>query len=281
MSQYATITFIGPDRSGVVAAVTQALFRLRANIESLEEQVARGEFRMTLMASWKKSEFDRDKILKEMGGMAGALKMSLKVHFMTPGSVPRMAVLVTRESHVLETLIGAIRRKQLKASAVVVISNYTTLRPLAAKAGIPFVHIEYSDRAKAEARILDEMEKHQVDFIVLARFMKILSPGFVWRWKNKIINIHPSLLPAFPGASAYRQAYEKGVKVIGVTSHFVTPNLDEGPIIWQEAFKVKNGEPLPSIVSRGQACEAKCLLKAVRLFLQRKLDVHWGKVYAV
>jgi formyltetrahydrofolate deformylase len=115
---------------------------------------------------------------------------------------------------------------------------------------------------------------------VLARFMKILSPNFVWRWKNKIINIHPSLLPAFPGANAYRQAYERGVKVIGVTAHFVTPNLDEGPIIAQEALRVKPREPLASIVRRGQALETKCVLRAVRTFLTRRLDVHWGRVYS-
>ncbi len=115
---------------------------------------------------------------------------------------------------------------------------------------------------------------------MLARFMKILSPNFVWRWKNKIINIHPSLLPAFPGANAYRQAYERGVKVIGVTAHFVTPNLDEGPIIAQEALRVKPREPLASIVRRGQALETKCVLRAVRTFLTRRLDVHWGRVYS-
>ncbi len=110
--------------------------------------------------------------------------------------------------------------------------------------------------------------------------MKILSPNFVWRWKNKIINIHPSLLPAFPGANAYRQAYERGVKVVGVTAHFVTPNLDEGPIIAQESLRVKSNEPLAAIIKRGQALETKCLLSAVRAFLSRRLDVHWGRVYS-
>jgi formyltetrahydrofolate deformylase len=110
--------------------------------------------------------------------------------------------------------------------------------------------------------------------------MKILSPNFVWRWKNKIINIHPSLLPAFPGANAYRQAYERGVKIIGVTAHFVTPHLDEGPIIAQEMFKVKSNESLAGIVRRGQALETKCVLAAVRAYLTKRLDVHWGRVYS-
>jgi formyltetrahydrofolate deformylase len=111
--------------------------------------------------------------------------------------------------------------------------------------------------------------------------MKILSPQFVWRWKNKILNIHPSLLPAFPGAAAYRQAYEKGVKIIGVTSHFVTPDLDQGPIICQEALKVRPGETLASMIIRGQASESKCLVRAIQLVLKKRLDVHWGRVYGV
>jgi formyltetrahydrofolate deformylase len=110
--------------------------------------------------------------------------------------------------------------------------------------------------------------------------MKILSPNFVWRWKNKIINIHPSLLPAFPGANAYRQAYERGVKVVGVTAHFVTPNLDEGPIITQEALLVRSDESLASIVKRGQKLETKCVLRAVRAYVTKRLDVHWGRVYS-
>ena len=137
----------------------------------------------------------------------------------------------------------------------------------------------FTDRAEGEAKVLALLDQHQVNFLVLARFMKILSPGFVWRWKNKIINIHPSLLPAFPGASAYRQAYERGVKVVGVTAHFVTAHLDEGPIIAQEALHLKPNESLASIVKRGQTLETKCTLRAVRAFITRKLDVHWGRVY--
>jgi formyltetrahydrofolate deformylase len=132
---------------------------------------------------------------------------------------------------------------------------------------------------EAEQKTLEVLDQHGVNFIVLARFMKILSPSFVWRWKNKIINIHPSLLPAFPGANAYRQAYERGVKVVGVTAHFVTPNLDEGPIIAQDVLLVKSGETLADIVKRGQALETKCTLRAIRAFITKRLDVHWGRVY--
>jgi formyltetrahydrofolate deformylase len=133
----------------------------------------------------------------------------------------------------------------------------------------------------AEKKALEIMDQYEADFITLARFMKILSPNFVWRFKNKIINIHPSLLPSFPGAQAYRQAYEHGVKIVGVTAHFVSMQLDEGPIIAQESFTVKPGMSLKDIVGEGQKRESKALLKAIKLYLDKKLDVYWGTVREV
>ena len=121
-------------------------------------------------------------------------------------------------------------------------------------------------------------EAHDIDFIVLARFMKILSPNFVWRYKNKIINIHPSLLPSFPGAQAYRQAWEQGVKIVGVTAHFVTMHLDEGPIIAQGSLNVRSNMRLIDIIKAGRKLEAKILVRAVKLFLTKRLDVRWGVV---
>ena len=147
--------------------------------------------------------------------------------------------------------------------------------------GVPFVIVPWEDRARAEERALRLLDERQIDFIVLARFMKILSPNFVWRYKNKIINIHPSLLPSFPGPQAYRQAYEQGVKIIGVTAHFVTMRLDEGPIIAQGAFHARPGWTMKDIVRAGQRLETNVLIKAVRLYLSRRLDVYWGVVKQV
>ncbi|MEM6885956.1 MAG: formyltetrahydrofolate deformylase [Verrucomicrobiota bacterium] len=279
MKIYATLTLIGKDKSGVIARVTQFLFQNQANIEGLEEQVSRGEFSMTLQASWDKKGFDRTGVERGLKALAKDLGMDINIHFSQPKAQMRMGVLVTKETHVFDALIEGCRSKKLKADPVVVISNRKDLQPLAKKAGLPFHFVNYSNRAAAEKKVLQLAEKYELDFMVLARFMKILSPNFVWRWKNRIINIHPSLLPAFPGASAYRQAYEKGVKVVGVTAHFVTPDLDQGPIISQECFKLKGNEPLREIVQKGQACESKCLVRAVSKFLKNRLDVHWGKVY--
>ncbi|MDR1191418.1 MAG: formyltetrahydrofolate deformylase [Verrucomicrobiales bacterium] len=281
MKYFATITLIGKDKSGVIANVTQYLFQWRANIEALEEQVLRGQFSMTLQASWVTGHFPQREIHDGLKKLAAQSRMELKVHFAQKGQRQRMALLVTKESHAPAAVLAAARAKQIDAEPALLLSNRPDLRPLAEQHGLPFHLVNFKERHAAEARALELLEQERIDFIVLARFMKILSPNFVWRWKNKIINIHPSLLPAFPGAAAYRQAYEKGVKVIGVTAHFATPDLDQGPIIWQESFRVNSGETLASIVSRGQAAESKCLVKAIRLFLKNRLDVYWGKVFGV
>src|SRR5207245_3422133 len=141
-----------------------------------------------------------------------------------------------------------------------------------------FVHFPWHDRPKAEQRALRLLDEHEVDFVVLGRFMKILSPNFVWRYKNKIINIHPSLLPSFPVPQAYRQAYEQGVKIIGVSAHFVTMHLDEGPIIAQDCFAVHPRMTLREIIVEGQRREAKTLVRAIGLYLDKRLDVYWGTV---
>jgi formyltetrahydrofolate deformylase len=122
------------------------------------------------------------------------------------------------------------------------------------------------------------VEDFNVDLIVLARYMRVLSPNFVWRYPNRIINIHPSLLPAFPGAYAYVQAYERGAKIVGCTAHFVTDELDQGPIICQDAFSVLPSDTLESIKEKGRELEAKSLVKAIKLYLEDKLEVYWGRV---
>ena len=281
MKQFATITVIGRDKTGVVARVTGFLFELHANIEALEEQVTRGQFSMTLQASWKPSALDAGTLRAGLAKLAEALGMEIKLRLTEPRRRQRFAILVTREAHCLEALLAEHRRGALKADPVLVLSNRPDLEPLARQAKLPFVLAPWEDRVQAEARTLRLLEEHEIDFVVLARFMKILSPNFVWRHKNKIINIHPSLLPSFPGPQAYRQAYETGVKIIGVTAHFVSMHLDEGPIIAQGAFPVRPQMSLKDIVAAGQRQEAKVLVKAVKLYLARKLDVYWGIVKEV
>jgi formyltetrahydrofolate deformylase len=272
---------IGRDRAGVVARITNFLFEQRANIEALEEQVTRGQFSMTLQASWPGPVSARAAVTSGLAKLAQQLGMEIKVRWTDPNRRQRMAIMVTGEPHCALALLAALKSGRLKADPAVIISNRRDLAPLARSSRLPFVFIPWQDRAAAEKRALQALEEYEVDFVALARFMKILTPNFVWRYKNKIINIHPSLLPSFPGPQPYRQAYEHGVKIIGVTAHFVSMHLDEGPIIAQAAATIRPDATLRDLITAGQKLEARVLVKAVRLYINRQLDVYWGVVKQV
>ena len=282
MKKFATITVIGRDKTGVIARVTNFLFEQKANIEALEEQVTRGQFSMTLQASWKDHQLHADTLQRGLEQLARSLQMEIKLRLTRPSRRQRVAILVTREPHCLEGLLRAFKAGGLKrAEPVIVLSNRPDLEPVAKKFKLPFVMIPWNERVEAEEQLLKLLDEHEIDFMILARFMKILSPNVAWRYKNKIINIHPSLLPSFPGAQAYRQAYEHGVKIAGVTAHFVSMHLDEGPIISQASFVVQPDMELKQIMAAGQKLETKVLLKAVKLYLAKRLDVYWGTVKQV
>jgi formyltetrahydrofolate deformylase len=278
----ANITLIGRDKTGVVARVTSFLFQHKGNIEALEEQVTRGQFSMTIQASWGTARFKPETVFGGLKDLAKKLGMEISIRLTEPNRKQRMAIMVTREDHCLKGILTAVRAGALsKAKAVVIVSNRKDLEPMAKAARLPFFYVPWEDRLTAENRALQILEAHEVDFVVLARFMKILSPNFVWRYKNKIINIHPSLLPSFPGSQAYRQAHERGVKIVGVSAHFVTTNLDEGPIIAQNCFAVPPRMTLKDIILKGQQLETKTLIRAVKLYLEKRLDVFWGIVKEV
>jgi formyltetrahydrofolate deformylase len=281
MKTFATITVIGQDKTGVIARVTNFLFEQKANIEALEEQVTRGQVSMTLQASWNPAQLLPEAVRTGLNHLAKSLGMEMSLRFTEPRRRQRAAIFVTRETHCLEGLLAAFKQNRLPAGPAVVMSNRRDLEPAVQKAGLPFVCVPWNERAQAEKGALDVLAKYEADFVVLARFMKILSPNFVWRYKNKIINIHPSLLPSFPGSQAYRQAYEHGVKIMGVTAHFVSMHLDEGPIIAQASFPVRPSMALKEIIATGQKLETKVLIKAVKLYLTKQLDVYWGTVKEV
>lgn len=279
--QLLSISVVGKDRTGVVAATTKFLFETGANIEALEEQVTRGQFSMAIQASWSGSDWEPGPVREGLKRLAKELNMDIRSRQHTEGTAQRFAIFVSKEDHALIGLLDAVAKGRIKAEPVLVLSNHESLRPIAKAAQLPFRRIDWTQRREAEGRALKLTEEFEVDFVVLARFMKILSPQFVWYFKNKIINIHPSLLPSFPGPQAYRQAYEHGVKIAGVTAHFVNMHLDEGPIIAQSSFEVKRGMTLKEIVQTGQGHETKTLVKAVKLYLSQRLDVHWGIVKEV
>src|SRR5205823_2769206 len=232
------------------------LFEERANVEALEERVRRGQFHMMLEASFPEG-FDAARVRKGLDAIARELAMETRFRVHAPGARRKAALLVTKEPHCLEAVVAAARSGRLQLDPALVLSNRKDLAPLAKRLGLPFHHVPWTSGERAEAKALKLLDKADVDLLVLARFMRILSPAFVWRFPNRIVNVHPSLLPAFPGASAYRQAWERGVRVAGATAHFVTPELDAGPILAQKAFVVQRDDPLDEIRRRGQEAESE------------------------
>jgi len=271
------ITVVGEDREGIVATFTNFVFSRGGNIEKVNQNVIKGLFGMYLEASFTKS-IDVDNFDSEIQNLAKREKMDVSTHYET-NSQKNIAIFVTKEPLCLETILEASKKKNLKGKIAIVVGTEKSLEPIAKKAGVPFITIDEKNQEKAETKIIEICKKYNIDLIALARYMRILTPNFVWRYPNRIINIHPSLLPAFPGALAYAQAYERGTKIIGVTSHYVTENLDQGPIIFQDSFNVNPNDSLEEIKSKGQKLEAETLLKAIKMHLENKLEVRWRKVH--
>jgi formyltetrahydrofolate deformylase len=269
------ITVVGKDREGIVAAFTNFAFSKGGNIEKVNQNVIKNLFGMYIEVSFSK-KLDVKKFDIEIKNLAKKEKMDVNTHHET-NLEKNIAVFVTKEPLCLQTFIA--NRKLLKGKISVIVGTEKSLEPIAKKAKIPFIIIDEKNQSNAEEKIIQTCKKYNIDLISLARYMRILSPNFVWRYPNRIINIHPSLLPAFPGASAYAQAYERGTKVVGVTSHYVTENLDQGPIIFQDSFKVNPNDTLEKIKTKGQKLEADTLLKATKMHLENKLEVRWRKVH--
>lgn len=271
------ITVVGKDREGVVAAFTNLIFQKDGNIEKVNQNVIKGLFGMHLEASFSK-EFDVKKFDIELQDLGKKLSMEVSVYHEI-NSHKNIAVFVTKEPHCLESILDANNKKQLKGKIAVIVGTEKTLESFAKKAGIHFVLVDEKEQQKAEDHLIEITKKFDIDLVVLARYMRIMTPNFVWRYPHRIINIHPSLLPAFPGAFAYAQAFERGTKIVGVTAHYVTEELDQGPIIFQDSFRVNSADSLETIKEKGQKLEAETLLKAVKMHLEGKLEVSWRKVY--
>ena len=269
------ITVVGKDREGIVAQFTNFVFQKHGNIEKVNQNVIKGLFGMYLEVSFT-SKINFKKLDSELQKLGKKIRMEVSTHSET-NSEKNIAIFVTKEDHCLKEILSA--RRTIKGKISVIVSTEKALAPLAKKAKIPFIIVNDRNQEKAEEKLLKLCKKFEVDIIVLARYMRILTPNFVWRYPDRIINIHPSLLPAFPGSLAYAQAFERGTKIVGVTSHYVTENLDQGPIIFQDSFKVTPEDTLESVKKNGQKLEATTLLKAVKMHLDNKLEVRWRKVH--
>ncbi|HEY6949093.1 MAG TPA: formyltetrahydrofolate deformylase [Nitrososphaeraceae archaeon] len=272
------VTVVGKDKKGVVADVTNFIFKNDGNVEQINQNVINGLFGMQLEASFHPHDFNQKMFDRKLKVLAKKLDMEVKIHYQDPKRSKNIAIFVSKENHCLIKLLNANRSGEIVANIVVIVGSEKTASPIAQKYDIPFHHIVHSTQSDAENEILEILDRYNVDLIVLGRYMRILTPNFVWRYPDRIINIHPSLLPAFPGAYAYVQAYERGAKIVGCTAHFVTEDLDQGPIICQESFRVRQNDTVASIKRRGQKLEAVTLLKAVTLYLKNSIEVNWGRV---
>lgn len=269
------ITVVGNDKEGIVAAFTNFVFQRDGNIEKVNQNVMKGLFGMYLEVSFTK-KININKFDNDLQTLAKKQKMEVSSHHEL-SSKKNITIFVTKESHCLEAILKS--KNSIRGKIAVIVGTEKTLSSISKKAKIPFVLVEERSQERSEEKLIQICKKYDIDLIVLARYMRILTPNFVWRYPERIINVHPSLLPAFPGALAYAQAFERGTKIIGVTSHYVTENLDQGPIIFQSSFKVNPNETLENIKKRGQKFEAQTLLKAVKMHLENKLDVRWRKVH--
>jgi formyltetrahydrofolate deformylase len=275
----AIVSVVGRDQKGVVARVSTYLAGCSINIEDIEQRVMEGLFIMTMRVDLTDLSTSLDELILGLKQIGEETRMDVSVRLHSARERKRVAVLVTKEPHCLETLLADFDAGLINGDFVTVLSNHDVLRPLAETRGIPFAWHPSTDKAAHEAFILERLRDARPDLVVLARYMQVLSPAFVRTYPNRIVNIHPSLLPYHPGANAYKRAFEAGVRVSGCTAHFVTENLDQGPVIIQDVFHIRVGEDtLDEVKARGQALEGKELSQAVQLFLNEQLVVADTKV---
>jgi len=269
------------DQPGIVAAVTTFLFQHGANITELDQHStdpSGGLFFMRLEFQTPKLDVTRAELERAFDEAAGR-RYNMDWHISYAAERPRMAVLASAHDHAALELLWRWQRGELLVDIPCVISNHDKLRGAVEAFGIPFHHVPQdtaAQREQAEARML-ELIGDSADFLVLARYMRILGPAFVARYPNRIINIHHSFLPAFVGADPYRQAYERGVKIIGATAHYVTTELDQGPIISQDTAHVSHSDEIDDLRRLGRDLERQVLARAVRWHVEDRIIVDGNK----
>jgi len=275
----AVISVIGHDQKGVVARISTYLARCNINIQDIEQRVVEGLFIMTMLVDLSDLAMNLDELILDLKRMGEEIHMEVAIRLHGQKEPKRIVVLVSREPHCLERLIADRDAGTLNGELVAVLSNHDLLGPIATAHRIPFFATPSTDKATHETFLLNKLKEFRADLVVLARYMQILSPAMVQQYPHRIINIHPSLLPYHPGSNAYKQAYEEGVRVSGCTAHFVTEQLDQGPVILQDVFHIRVGEDsLGDIKARGQELEAKVLAQAVQLYVNDQLVVKEKKV---
>ena len=260
-----------PDQPGLVAQVTEFVHRNRGNIINLDQHVDRSIGHFFMRIEWDLAEFliPRDKINDYFETLIGkAYAMQWQLHFSR--RQPRMAIFVSKASHCLFDLLQRHGTGEFDCAITGIFSNHRSLEELAARFAIPFHYLPIStdNKSRQEAETTRLLEESGTDFVVLARYMQVLSDDFCRRWSHRVINIHHSFLPAFKGARPYQRAFERGVKLIGATAHYVTADLDEGPIIAQSVEPVTHHHTIEDLKRIGKDVEKRVLSQAVYLHLR-------------
>ena len=269
-----------PDKKGIIAAVTNFIHERNGNIVYIDQYVDRvqGAFfmRVEVEGDFSLRHFDdfKSKFWNELGD---AFKMSCK--FYLADILPKMAVFVSKYDHCLYDILAQQSSGKLACTIPFIISNHQDLKPISDQFNIPFYHIPVTKETKdqAEQKQLELLKKYDVNCIVLARYMQIVSSRIIDAYPSKIINIHHSFLPAFPGAKPYHSAFQRGVKIIGATSHYVTEELDGGPIIEQDIIRVSHEHEVKDFILKGQDLERFVLLRALKLHCERKIMTYSNK----
>lgn len=268
------------DRKGLISTITHFLFEHNGNIIDLDEHVDKSDGVFFMRVEWELDAFDipkediRDAFANKI---ANEYEMQWQLHF--TDRKPRMAVFVSKASHCLYDILSRHYSGEWQVEIPAIISNHKMHEELAQRYGIPFYFFEINKENKSEVEraqmtLLTELD---IDFMILARYMQILSDDFIKSYPNKIINIHHSFLPAFAGAKPYHRAYERGVKIIGATSHYVTADLDAGPILEQDVAKITHKDTVEDLIRKGKDLEKIVLSRAIWTHLERKALVHNNK----
>lgn len=268
-----------PDRHGLVAAITDFIAQYNGNILHLDQHVDGQESIFFMRVEWDLSAFEmpRDQIQAAFRPIAERFNMTWRLRF--SDEVQRMAVFVSKQSHCLYDVLSRWQSGEYKVEIPLIISNHSDLEPIARNFGIPYHVIAVSgDRKRQqEEEQIRLLREHDIDFVVLARYMQILTDEFVQQFPLRIINIHHSFLPAFVGAQPYHQAFRRGVKIIGATSHYVIADLDAGPIIEQNVARVTHKDSVQDMIRKGKDLEKTVLARAIWQHLQHRVLVYGNK----
>ncbi len=274
----ATLLVSCPDRPGLVAKIANFIYANGGNIIHADQHTDFSTGLFLNRLEWQLDGFNlpREAIATAFNAIAKPLDAQWQIHF--SDAIPRIAIWVTKQNHCLLDLLWRWQAKELKAEIPLIISNHTTLEAIAKQFEIDFHYIPITkdNKLEQEHKQLELLKKYQIDLVILAKYMQILSPDLVASFPN-IINIHHSFLPAFPGAKPYHRAYDRGVKIIGATAHYVTKDLDEGPIIEQEVVHVSHRDNVSDFIRKGKDLEKLVLSRAVRWHLNHRVLVYGNR----